>query len=141
MIPVLEDIGDPEFLRSHCFSYAGINRENAVGMYRINFEPVRSLKRPDIEGSFLLDTASFVIRRATFRLTRANQVDLSLRDVEVTTNYSEILPGVTVIGDLVSVQNQSGIGIAAPVLRLTEKQHLIDYKFLGTRPGGPPQRE
>jgi hypothetical protein len=26
MIPVLEDIGDPEFLRSHCFNYAGITR-------------------------------------------------------------------------------------------------------------------
>jgi hypothetical protein len=141
MIPVLEDIGDPEFLRSHCFKYAGITRENGIRMHRVDFEPVRSIRTPDIEGSFFLDPTSFVVRRATLRLTHANQVDLSLRDVEVTTNYNEILPGVTVIGDLISVQNLSGVGIAAPILRSTEKQRLIDYRFLGTKPGGPPQRE
>jgi hypothetical protein len=140
MVPVLEDIGDPEFLRSHCFSYAGITRENGVSMHRVDFEPVRSLKRPDIEGTFLLDTASFVIRRATFRLTRANQVELSLRELTVTTNYSEILPGVTVIGDLSSVQTVAASTGLAPPLRLVEKQRLIDYQFLGTKPGGP-QRE
>jgi hypothetical protein len=139
VIPVLEDIGDPEFLRSHCFTYAGIARENGMRLHRIDFEPVRSLRRPDIEGSVYLDTGSFVVRRADFRLTRANQVDLALHEVLVTTNYREVFPGVTVIGDVSSVQVQ-GSGLASRIMRLNEKQRLLDYEFLGTKPGGPQRR-
>lgn len=140
VIPVLEDIGDPEFLRSHCFTYAGITREDGTRVHRIDFEPARSLKKPDIEGSVFLDTESFVVRRATFRLTRANQVDLLLREMQVTTNYREIFPGVTVVGDVISIQVHAG-GFATRVMRLTEMQRLMDYEFLGTKPGGPPTRD
>ena len=112
-------------------------------MHRIDFEPVRSVSRPDIAGTVFLDTGSLVVRRATFRLTRADQLNLSLRDLEVTTNYREIFPGVTVVGDVNAVQTVV-LGATSRIMRtirLTEKQRLIDYQFLGTKPGGPPQRD
>jgi hypothetical protein len=135
MIPVLEDIGDPAFLQSHCFRYKGLERDAGTATHRIDFFPVSSLKKPDIEGSVFLDTASFVVRRATFRMTRPEQFNLSLHDVQVTTNYREIFPGVTVIGDVLSVQMVRGPNVGSKTLRLTEKQRLLDYKFLGAKPG------
>ena len=135
MIPVLEDLGDPAFLDSHCFSYKGLGREENSATYRIDFQPVRSLRKPDVEGSVYLDTASFVVRRAVFRLTRPEQFNVSLRDVQFTTNYREIFPGVTVVGDVFSVQLLNGSNVATRTLRLTEKQRLLDFKFIGARPG------
>ncbi|HUQ18043.1 MAG TPA: carboxypeptidase-like regulatory domain-containing protein [Gemmatimonadaceae bacterium] len=134
-IPVLEDLGDPAFLQSHCFSYEGIAREKSSATYRIDFRPVSSLRKPDIEGSVFLDTASFVVRRAEFHLTRPEQFNLALRELQVTTNYREIFPGVTVVGDVVSIQMLKGSGVGGRVTRLTEKQRLLDFQFLGAKPG------
>jgi hypothetical protein len=137
IIPVLEDLGDPAFLQSHCFRYAGLDRDGSTATHRIDFQPVRSLRKPDIEGSVFLDTATFVVRRATFRLTRPELFNTALRELQVTTSYREIFPGVTVVGDVVSVQMLRGSNMSSRFARLTEKQRLLDFKFLGTKPGQP----
>jgi hypothetical protein len=134
-IPVLEDLGDLSFMESHCFTYAGLEREKSSATHRIDFRPVSGLRKPDIEGSVFLDTGSFVVRRAEFHLTRPEQVNLALRELEVTTNYREIFPGVTVVGDVVSVQMLKGSGVGGRMTRLTEKQRLLDFQFLGPKPG------
>ena len=135
MIPVLEDLGDPAFLQSHCFSYEGIAREKSSATYRIDFRPVGALKKPDIEGSVFLDTSSLVVRRAIFQLTRPNQFNLSLQELHVTTNYREIFPGVSVVGDVMSTRVVKGPGVGSRTIRLTENQRLLGFQFLGSKPG------
>lgn len=135
MIPVLEDLGDPAFLQSHCFSYEGVAREKSSATYRIDFRPVGALKKPDIEGSVFLDTSSLVVRRAIFHLTRSDQFNLSLRELHVTTNYREIFPGVTVVGDVMSTRVVKGPGVGSRTTRLTENQRLLGFQFLGSKPG------
>jgi hypothetical protein len=141
VVPVLEDLGDPAFLRSHCFTYAGTERGDAAVWHRIDFKPIRTVHAADVEGSVFLDTATYVIRRAIFRMTRPGEVSAYLRQLNVTSNYREILPGVTVIGDIVSVQLLRAPNFAAQTSRMTEKQRLVDYRFVRGQPGESAQRQ
>jgi hypothetical protein len=135
-IPALEDLGDPEFLRSHCFIYGGSRTESGVLTHRIDFKPGKSLSAPDIEGSVILDGVSFVIRRAVFRLTRPDELDPPVRNLEVTTTYREIFPGVAVVGEVRSVQNVTATAnLLSRTVRLTERQQLVDVRFLRGQPG------
>jgi hypothetical protein len=135
-IPALEDLGDPAFLRSHCFIYGGSRTESGVLTHRIDFKPGKSLSAPDIEGSVVLDAVSYVIRRAIFRLTRPDELNPPVRNLEVTTTYREIFPGVAVVGEVRSVQNVTATtSILSRTVRLTERQQLVDVRFLRGQPG------
>ncbi len=134
-VPGLEDLGDPEFLRSHCFIYAGSVTDSGVVIHRIDFRPNKSLHAPDVEGSAFLDGDSFVIRRAIFRITRPYQLRPPVTDLQVTTIYREILPGVTVIGDVRSEQSVRPQFSSLRTVRLTERQRLLDVRFLKGLPG------
>ena len=135
MIPVLEDIGDTEFLRSHCFRYLGARSDRDGTTHRIDFKPVRSVTTPDVEGSVFLDGRSYVIRRAIFRLTEGRQLNPAVEELEVTTSFREIFPGVSVIDQVEAVQRRSSDTYAIQSVRLTEKQKLLDVRFLNGQPG------
>jgi hypothetical protein len=135
IVPGLEDVGDPEFLRSHCFIYAGSVPESGTFIHRIDFKPNKTLSLPDVEGSAFLDGESFVIRRATFRITRSYQLNPPVADLQVTTTYREIFPGVTIIGEVRSVQIVRPLFSAVRTVRLTEQQKLVDVRFLRGQPG------
>ena len=134
-VPGLEDLGDPEFLRSHCFIYAGSQTDSGVVIHRIDFRPNKTLHAPDVEGSAFLDGESFVIRRAIFRITRPYQLRPPVTDLQVTTIYREIFPGVTVIGDVRSEQSVRPQFSSLRTVRLTERQRLLDVRFLKGQPG------
>jgi hypothetical protein len=134
-VPGLEDIGDPEFLRSHCFIYAGSQADSGVVIHRIDFRPNKTLRAPDVEGSAFLDGDSFVIRRAIFRVTRPAQLRPPVIDLQVTTNYREIFPGVTVIGEVRSQQSVRPTFSSLRTVQLTERQRLVDVRFLKGLPG------
>jgi hypothetical protein len=134
-IPVLEDLGDPEFLRNHCFRYLGTRSDREGTTHRIDFKPVQSLRTPDIEGSVFLDTQSYVIRRAIFRLTEGRQLNPPVQELEVTTNFKEVFPGVTIIERVESVQRITPVSYSTATVRLTERQRLVDIRFLGGQPG------
>lgn len=139
VIPILADIGDPEFLRTHCFTYSGTVKDAGVVTHRIDFSPTRSIRAADVEGSVFLDGNSFVIRRAVFRLTRPGSLSPPVRDLEATTRYREIFPGVTVADDVSSVQTVNA-GFTRTI-RVTEVQHLLDYHFLNGQPGDTLRRQ
>ena len=134
-VPGLEDVGDPEFLRSHCFIYAGSSMDSGTVIHRIDFRPNKSLREPDVEGSAFLDGNSFVIRRAIFRVTRSTQLKPPVADLQVNTSYREIFPGVTIIGEVHSVQSVRPFMASARTVRLTEQQKLLDVRFLNGEPG------
>lgn len=135
MIPVLEDLGDPEFLRSHCFKYLGTKSDREGTTHRIDFKPVQSVRTPDIEGSVFLDSRSYVIRRAIFRLTEGGQLNPPVQELEVTTSFREIFPGVTIIDRVESVQRVTPESYSVQTVRLTERQKLVDVRFLKGQPG------
>lgn len=134
-IPALEELGDVEFLRNHCFKYLGTRSDREGMTHRIDFKPVQSLRTPDIEGSVFLDTRSYVIRRAIFRLTEGRQLDPPVEELEVTTTFREVFPGVTIIEKVESVQRISPQSYATQSVRLTERQRLVDVRFLRGPPG------
>jgi hypothetical protein len=135
MIPVLEDLGDPEFLRSHCFKYLGTKSDRDGTTHRIDFKPLQSVRTPDIEGSVFLDSRSYVIRRAIFRLTEGRQLNPPVEELEVTTHFREVFPGVTIIDNVESVQRATPESYAVQSVRLTERQKLVDVRFLQGQPG------
>jgi len=134
-VPGLEDLGDPEFLRSHCFIYAGSVTDSGRVIHQIDFRPNNAVRLPDVEGSAFLDGSSFVIRRAIFRVTRPKELRPPVIDLQVTTIYREIFPGVTLIGELHSVQSVRTGFTSARTVRLTERQQLLDVSFLRGQPG------
>lgn len=139
VIPVLADIGDPEFLRTHCFTYNGAVKDEGVVTYQIDFSPTKSIHAADVEGSAFLDRDSFVIRRAVFRLTNGGSLRPPVLELEVTTHYREIFSGVTVVRDVAAVQTVGG-QFSRPI-RVREAQRLLDFHFLRGQPGDTLHRE
>jgi len=139
VIPVLADIGDPEFLRTHCFTYNGAVKDEGIITYQMDFSPARSIHAADVEGSAFLDRDSFVIRRAVFRLTKGGSLRPPVLELEVTTHYREIFRGVTVVRDVDAVQTVGG-QFSHPI-RVREAQRLLDFHFLKGQPGDTLHRE
>jgi hypothetical protein len=140
MIPVLEDLGDTEFLRSHCFKYLGTRSDREGTTHRIDFRPVQSVRTPDIEGSVFLDSRSYVIRRAIFRLTEGHQLTPPVQELEVTTTYREVFPGVTVIDAVESVQRMTPESYGAPVVGWASGRSLSMSDFFRDSPEIPSTR-
>ena len=141
VIPVLADLGDPTFLRSHCYAYGGTQSEGAGFTVRVDFTPAPSLKAPDVEGSVFLDATSFVIKRAVFRLTRPDRLNPPVVNLEMTTTFREIFPGVAVVDEVRSVQTVRTLGYSSGTSDIAERQHLLGFKFLSGQPGDSLRRQ
>ncbi len=133
--PVLSDLADSVFLRSHCFSFGGPAMLDKVPTYRINFRPAASIgKNPDFEGSAYLDAKSYMIKRAEFSMTNSMRVSPPVAGLRVTTTYKEIFPGLAVLDHIRGVEKIGGalFGGADQV----DDQKLLDVVFDGGKPAG-----
>jgi hypothetical protein len=135
-LPTVADLADRNFLSAHCFKYAGIVDENGKPAHRIDFSPDSTLIAPDVEGSIFLDSATYLIKRAQFRLTRGGSVKPAILGMEVTTTYREILPNVPLFNEIKSVQPLPPPGAGVPVKEFRETQRLLTYRYLYTGPPG-----
>lgn len=134
-LPTLGDLADRGFLTAHCFKYSGIYEQNGAPTHRIDFAPDTTIRAPDVEGSIFIDSATYLIRRAEFRMTRGGAVKPAILGMTVTTTYREILPNVALFDEIRSVQP---LGTTAPGGRGTEfreYQQLLSFRFVR---GGPP---
>lgn len=134
-LPTLADLADRGFLAAHCFKYTGISDYNGVPTHRIDFAPDSALVTPDVEGTIFIDSASYLIRRAEFRLTRGGTVKPAILGMSVTTTYREILPNVALFDEIASAQP---LGTEVPggnPSEFRERQQLLSFRFLR---GGPP---
>jgi hypothetical protein len=104
--------------------------------HRIDFLSDSNLVAPDVEGSIYLDSATYLIRRAQFRLTRGGTVKPAILGMEVTTTYKEILPNVALFDEIRSVQPLAASGPGANKREFREIQRLMSYRFLYTGPDG-----
>ena len=132
-IPTLIDIAEDEFLKSHCFSYAGESTLDGREVYRIDFEPIPGLNGADVRGSAFIDKASYLIRRTSFGLTNGHLLRPSVIGVEVTTSYREIVPGFALVDHIRAVQTvpRTWGGKDTRV----DEQRLVAIDFLRELPG------
>jgi hypothetical protein len=134
-LPTLTDLADVRFLTAHCFKYSGVTNEDSIAVHQIDFQPITDITAPDVEGSIFIDSATYLIRRAEFRLTRGGSVKPAILGMKVTTTYREVLPNVALFDEIRSVQPLAASRSAANPTEFRETQQLLSFRFLY---GGPP---
>lgn len=135
-LPTFTDLADVRFLTAHCFKYSGLSDEDSIPTHRIDFAPLPEIKAPDVEGSIFIDSATYLIRRAEFRLTRGGSIKPAVLGMKVTTTYREILPNVAIFDEIESVQPLSLDAPGSLRTEFRQKQRLLTYRFLYNAPPG-----
>lgn len=135
-LPTLADLADRGFLSAHCFKYSGVADFNGAPTHRIDFIPDSTLVAPDVEGSIFIDSATYLIKRAEFRLTRGGTVSPAILGMNVITTYREILPNVALFDEISSVQPLAIETPGANRSEFREKQQLLSFRFLLRGPPG-----
>lgn len=135
-LPTLTDLADRTFLSNHCFKYSGVVDQDGKRTHRIDFLPDSLLIAPDVEGSIFMDSATYKIVRADFRLTRGGTVSPPIFGMEVTTTYREILPNVALFDEIRSVQPLGVITAGGNRIESHETQRLLSFRFLIISPPG-----
>jgi hypothetical protein len=129
-LPTIADLADPVFHGVHCFSFGGIEQLDEAPHFRIDFLAAERLRRPDVEGTAWLDSATFALRQLTLRLTRPERAVRGIRSVEVTVQFGDVLPALSVPSHVVSVTTLTGRGG-----RRLEEQRFLRLEFLRGAPG------
>lgn len=135
-VPQLTDLADSVFLREHCFSYGGTKRLGNRPVFQLNFTPARSLRTPDVEGSISIDTVSYTVQEAVFRLTNPEFLYPPILGLEVRTTYKEIVPGLSLFDLISSTQPLPMTQVYESPQVAVEMQKLIRLQFLRDTPSG-----
>ena len=138
-VPQLVDLADSVFLREHCFSYGGTKRLGNRPVFQLNFTPARTLRTPDVEGSISIDTASYAVQEAVFRLTNPELLYPPVLGLEVRTTYKEIGPGLSLFDVISSMQPLPIARVYDSPQVAVEMQKLVRLEFLREAPSGISQ--
>ena len=129
-LPTLATFAEESFARSHCFYYAGTVDIDGQQMLRVDFAPDAKLREPDVSGSIYLDPTNYQIRRSDVTLSKVPyHLSGQMTGHTVRTYFSEIMPGVPIIG-----------AVRAEVARLrdgevlTEMQQVVQVHFVNGKP-------
>lgn len=146
-VPQLVDFADEVFTDNHCFKYAGVSKVDGVRRIQIDFEPIKTLRAPDVRGSMFLDTASYQLVRSDFVMERPSYLRPTEEtwEIRVRTWFREVLPALPVIDRICTKTTahfvaQSGGPRGAAI----EAQRLIDLKFERESPvaaSAPPLKQ
>jgi hypothetical protein len=144
MVPQLIDFADDPFVDAHCFRYAGIADVDGERRIRVDFEPIKSIRDPDLRGSMYLDTASYELVRTTVFMERPSPVAPSTDrwDVRVDSWFREILPALPVIDRICmrTTGRTTKLGGDRPMNggAALESQRMIALDFEHGGPGDSP---
>jgi hypothetical protein len=130
-IPTLVDLADPAFIDSHCYRYRGVTDAGGARAYRIDFEPARDITTTDVAGSAFIDSSSFMIRKAVFRLTKPDKLKPPVYGLEVTTTYREIFKGLALFD---SIHSEQPLNKGRFTLVQVQDQKLTGIIFYGRTP-------
>jgi hypothetical protein len=132
-IPTIADFADKTFIDNHCFHYMGMQPLGDDRFLRIDLVAAAAINEADVDGEIWLDPDTYQIQRTVLRLTRPPLRLSDLADLEVTTDFTEILPSISIVSAIESVQ------IFGPSNKdhdaAFEKQLLMAYQFLKGKPG------
>lgn len=135
-IPTLLQLAERAFLENHCFANAGADVVAGHAVVRIDFSASAKIKPPDVSGSIYLDRETFQIRRSTLRLTRIPDETPQIAAVEVVTDFSEVVPSISIPATIRSV-HVLHTDRTRPILPDTtyETQRMLRVSFLRSKPG------
>jgi hypothetical protein len=132
IVPQLVDFADDVFTDNHCFKYAGVSKVDGVRRIQVDFEPIRTLREPDVRGSMFLDTASYQLVRSDFTMDRPSplQPTEEMWTIRVTTWFREVLPALPVVDRICTRTTSSYIARSgSPRGAAMDTQRLIDLQF------------
>ena len=133
-IPGLVQLADSGFHYSHCFHYGGVEKVNGKRYIRVDFEADTRINAPDIEGIAYLDPDDYQVRRIVMSLTRPERLDPTIRRMQVTSLFREIVPSIMILDSAQGVTSFE-MPTGSPLVR-TEKQRTVKVVFVrGTPPG------
>lgn len=136
-LPMLVDFATKSFIQNHCFTYAGLGQIDQDTVVRMHVVAAQSLRTRDVSGTLYLDPRTFQIRRTVLQLTMPLGALGSLQDFEMTSDFREILPGISILDRVHAIQRiRSG---TLDYDEAYEIQRLQGYQFLKTRPGERPR--
>jgi hypothetical protein len=135
-LPTVIDLADSVFHAAHCFTFAGVDHLDGESQWRVEFLAAERLRVPDVAGSAWLDSATYVLRQLTFRLTRPERAVQSLKTLEVTVTFGELFPSVTVPVHVVAT-SETKTPSRHPATEHQE-QRLLRVNFLHGVPGSQP---
>lgn len=133
-IPSIIDLADDEFARTHCFAYGGRETHENETWLRLDVRAFDKLPRPDVHGSFYLDSATSQLRSMRLELSRPDKLPRELggiAGVMVYTRFLEIAPGLSIVQSMCSVsrpaidRRRRGAGVELQ----GELQELASYRF------------
>ena len=100
----LDDLGNPDFIASHCFHLAGRDTIGGETLVRINFEPAIRVRSADMAGAAYLDPTTYALRYTTTWLTKPERSSLiNVRAVTFRTRFRDIARGVPLQDSLTAV--------------------------------------
>jgi hypothetical protein len=130
-VPGVVDLADSTFQGTHCFRYAGIERQDGRLVHRIDFAPLDRMYDADVAGSLWLDAQSWWLVRSAFHLTRVPS-GMRVRTVEVTAEYREARPGIVVPQALLTIETVRGVKVGgARITEFLQRDQVVAWKWAG----------
>ena len=130
-VPGVVDLADSTFQDTHCFKYAGVERQDGRLVHRVDFAPLDRLFDADVAGSLWLDAHTWWLVRSSFRLTRV-PATMRVRAVEVTGEYHEARPGIVVPQALFTVETVRGVKVGgARITEFLQRDQVVAWKWAG----------
>ncbi|HEV8215426.1 MAG TPA: carboxypeptidase regulatory-like domain-containing protein [Gemmatimonadaceae bacterium] len=132
IVPQLVDFADEVFTDNHCFKYAGVSKVDGVRRIKVDFEPIKTLREPDVRGSMFLDTASYQLVRSDFVMERPSSLHPTeeMWVIRVSTWFREVLPALPVVDRICTrTTSQYVARSGGPRGAAIETQRLIDLRF------------
>lgn len=133
-LPTVIDLADSVFHAAHCFSFGGIDHLDGESQWRLEFLAADRLRSPDVAGSAWLDSSSYELRHLTFRLTRPERAEASLGGLEVTVEFGQLFPSMTVPMYIAATSAEKTRSRRRAVTG-HEVQRLLRVNFLNGAPG------
>ena len=131
LLPTLTDFASDEFIKNHCFRYAGEDDTPDGHVVRIEFRAWQRLDAPDVNGTILLDAASYQIRRADLRLSQIPYaLSHDLTAVTVTTHFAEVEPSVLIFSGVHDVNTMVPSRNLKNYIETHEDHQILDFAFL-----------
>ncbi|PYP96287.1 MAG: hypothetical protein DMD38_08880 [Gemmatimonadetes bacterium] len=128
----LEDLGNPDFVASHCFHLVGRDTIGGETLVRIDFEPATRIGSADMAGAAYLDSTTYELRYTTTSLTRPERSALlNVRAVSFRTRFRAIARNVS-LQDSLSAITLYRFGQAPRI----QTQRTVDVRFRRQAP--PP---
>ncbi len=100
----LDDLGNADFIASHCFHLAGRDTIGGETLVRIDFEPATRVRSADMAGAAYLDSITYALRYTTTWLTKPERSQLTnVQSVTFRTRFRDIARGVPLQDSLTAV--------------------------------------